>query len=133
VVDHAAYVKTQPQLYKEMMVFSKLPPSEAKLHLSNLLNNRTAKGKKHFKSSDIKHFQCLNDISPFEENNFHRSNYTDLDKPTFRGFVLGIVASLLYCNGEPDCLWDQEKHYRTQTNKCTPCAAKYDIIVKVNE
>ena len=130
VQDHNAYRSSEPELYADMMKFSKLSPKEAQSYMLSIFKSNLSDSQD---VSDIRiaQFRCPHDIKAATEETFSETNSTEFTKPTFRGFALGIVASLLYCRGDTGCLWDQEKHYRSQVIKCAPCAANYDLIVKV--
>ena len=128
VYEHNAYKFQLPELYREMQKFSALNPYEAKVYMAGVLQNN---GTRPAPPLTIKKFQCKHNIKSLDPDDFDLSSLTSDGKPSFRGFALAVAASLLHCNGDPDCLDEKEKHYKTQTIKCTPCTAKYDAVIKV--
>ena len=106
-----------------MLKYSSMSPSEAKAYMKSKLEEEG------IKSFALKQFSCPQKFESLDEENFQKQD--NLERPTFRGFVLAIVTSILVCKGSPRCLLDIEIHYRGQAVKCSACRAEYDAIVKV--
>ena len=64
-------------------------------------------------------------------------NNVDEFKPTFRGFILGVIFERIYlCNAESHeemelCLTKRDHHVMPFVTNCAPSDIKYDGIIKV--